>query len=551
MAGKRSWPAAALAALAAVALASATYQAGLAWAAGAAASDPAAAEAGRLWWAHVQVLADDKLEGRLTGSPGYLEAAKYVAQRFRDDGLEPAGTEGYFQPVRFAVQHVLAAQSAVSLVRAGREEPLAPGEDALLGSRLPQTAVVDAPLAFVGYALHLPEAGYDDLAGEDLKGKVVVYVNGGPGNLATALKAHAHAPQEFWQAVQRAGAVGAITILNPKSMDIPWSRMSLSASQPGMRLADAALQDSQRSMFTAIFNPARAEKLFAGSGHTFSELVALVDEHRPLPRFPLAVSLRARIVTSSEQVESPNVVAVMRGGDPKLKDEYVVLSAHLDHLGVGEPINGDRIYNGAMDNASGVATLLEIARVLHAAGERPKRSLLFLVLCGEEKGLLGSRFFAAHPTVPRSALVADLNIDMFLPLYPLRYLTTQGVDESSLGDDARAVGKAEGVEVIADRYPDRNLFIRSDQYNFIRKGVPSLAFSFAGAPGSAEEKLQKDWLTQRYHAPSDDVNQPVDLAAAARFNHLMMRLAERVADEDTWPAWKAASFFRRFASPGN
>jgi hypothetical protein len=506
--------------------------------------------AGERWWAHVRYLADDKLEGRLTGTPGYRQAADYVADRFKEYGLAPGARDGYFQPVRFEVQRVLAAESSLALVRGGKEEPLALGQDAILSARQLQPVAMDAPMAFAGYALHLPEAGYDDLAALDLKGKVVVYLTGGPGNIAGALKAHAHAAQELGKALEQAGAVGTITIPNPKSMDIPWARIALSASQPGMRLADAELQDTHGPLLSAFCNPAAVDKLLAGTGHTFAELRALADAGKPLPRFPLQATLRARVTRRTEPVESPNVVGILAGSDPKLKDQYVVLSAHLDHLGVGEPIHGDSIYNGAMDNASGVASLIEIARALHVTGSRPRRSLLFLALCGEEKGLLGSRYFAAHPTVPRAALVADLNMDMFLPIHALHYLTVEGVDESTLGDDARAVGAAAGVEVIRDRFPDRNTFIRSDQYSFIRKGVPALAFSFGSAPGSPEEKMKKDWLTNRYHAPSDDVNQPVDLAAAARFNQLILTLAERVANADARPEWKQASFFRRFAEAG-
>jgi Zn-dependent M28 family amino/carboxypeptidase len=514
-----------------------------------AAAAPAADDtaAGQRWWAHVRYLADDRLEGRLTGSPGYRTAAEYVARQFKEAGLQPAGSDGYFQPVRFAVQRVAAAKSAVALVRAGKAEPLALGEDLLVSARLPQPPSLEAPLAFAGYALHLPEAGYDDLAGQDLRGKVVVYIGGGPGSVSGALRAHAHSSPELWKALQRAGAVGGISIQNPKSSDIPWKRLSLSASQPGMWLADEGLQYTRGPMFVATFNPARADKLFAGSGHTWAELVALADAHQALPRFPLAASLRARVAATTEAVESPNVAAALTGSDPRLRSEYVVLSAHLDHLGIGAPIAGDRIYNGAMDNASGVASLIEIARALGAAGPRPKRSILFLVVCGEEKGLLGSSYFAAHPTVPREAIVADLNVDMFLPLFPLRYLRVEGIDESTLGDDARAVGRAERIEVVPDRQPDRNLFVRSDQYSFIRQGVPALAFSFDAAPGSPEEKTLKEWLTRRYHAPSDDVDQPVDLAAAARFNRFVLALAERVAGEAPKPAWKEASFFRRFA----
>jgi Zn-dependent M28 family amino/carboxypeptidase len=519
--------------------------------AGAAASDaPAAARAaGERWWAHVRYLADDRLEGRLTGTSGYRKAAEYVAAHFKAYGLEPAGTDGYYQPVRFDVQRVVAQDSGLALVRGGKVERLTLGEDAVLSSRQPQPPSIEAPLAFVGYALHLPEAGFDDLAAIDVKGKVVVFFNGGPADLAGSLKSHAHAAQEFTKALQAAGAAGAITVLNPHAMDVPWTRLALAASQAGMRVADADLQDARGSFFSATFNPARAEKLFAGSGHTMEELLALVVAGKPLPRFDLAVAVRATVATSGYQVESPNVVGLLRGADPELRAQYVVLSAHLDHLGVGEPINGDRIYNGAMDNASGVASLLEMARQLAATGRKPRRSLIFLALCGEEKGLLGSRYFAAHPTVPLGELAADLNMDMFLPLFPLRYLTVEGLDESSLGDDARAVGAELGVEVVADRFPDRNYFIRSDQYNFIRKGVPAAAFMFGAAPGSAEEKTLGEWLAHRYHAPSDDADQPVDLAAAAKFNQLMLDLALRIADEDARPAWKEKSFFRRFAQP--
>jgi Zn-dependent M28 family amino/carboxypeptidase len=246
-------------------------------------------------------------------------------------------------------------------------------------------------------------------------------------------------------------------------------------------------------------------------------------------------------------LESQNVVGVRPGSDASLKNEYVVFSAHLDHVGVGEPINGDRIYNGAMDDASGVASLLDIAAALNENKTQTKRSLLFVAVTGEEKGLLGSRYFAAHPTVALSSLAADLNMDMFLPLYPLHLLTVWGLGESDLGDLARRVSKSLDVEVQDDPQPQRNVFIRSDQYSFIRKGVPSLMMAFGAKPGSKEEQIAKTWLTNRYHAPSDDLNQPVDLKAAGQYNRLMMTLAEAVANNPARPKWKADSFFRRFA----
>jgi Zn-dependent M28 family amino/carboxypeptidase len=294
-------------------------------------------------------------------------------------------------------------------------------------------------------------------------------------------------------------------------------------------------------------NPEHADKWFAGSGHDLKDLLALVDAGKPLPRFPLVPALRAKTKVERREVESQNVVALRPGSDPALKSECVVLSAHLDHVGVGEPINGDRIYNGAMDDASGVAALLDIAAMLHDTRAQTKRSLLFLAVTGEEKGLLGSRYFAAHPTVDGKQLVSDLNMDMFLPLYPLHLLTVWGLNESDLGDVARRVAQSLDVAVQEDPEPQRNVFIRSDQYSFIRRGVPSLMMAFGHKKGSKEQQIAKQWLTERYHAPSDDLNQPIDKQAAGQYTRLMMSLAEAVANNPARPQWKPDSFFRRFA----
>jgi Zn-dependent M28 family amino/carboxypeptidase len=224
------------------------------------------------------------------------------------------------------------------------------------------------------------------------------------------------------------------------------------------------------------------------------------------------------------------------------------MSAHIDHLGVGKPVNGDAVFNGAMDNAAGVATVLDTAATLRESKPRVSRSILFLIVTGEEKGLLGSKYFAGNPTVPADKIVADINTDMFLPLYPLKRLTVYGLDESTLGDDVRAVAKEMGIEVQLDPDPARNSFIRSDQYSFILHGIPALAMKDGYVKGTKEETVFKTWLTERYHAVSDDLNQPVDKTAAATFDQLAARLLERVADERTKPAWKPDSFFRRYAS---
>ena len=502
---------------------------------------------GDRWWSHIRVLADDGMQGRNTGSEGHRKAAAYVAGEFERYGLKAAGTTGYMQPVKFDVTEIEEGGTHVALVNAGTPEPLKLGEDAIVSLRGDTADHTEAPAVFIGYGLKVPEAKYDDLAGIDLKGKIAVMLAGGPKSIPGPLKSHYQSAGQHWKQLREAGAVGMASIPNPKSMDIPWPRLALSRFQPAMSLADAAMKETAGLRLNLTVNPQRADRWFAGTGHTVAEILAAADADKPLPHFALKVAVQADVKLKKSQLESPNVVAMLPGTDAKLKNEFVVLSAHLDHVGVGQPINGDAIYNGAMDDASGVATILEVARMMHEGGQRPKRSVLFLAVTGEEKGLQGSRYFATHPTVPAKAIVADLNLDMFLPLHKLEYLEVQGLGESSLGDDIRAVAEAAGVKVQADKEPQRNLFIRSDQYSFIKQGVPALAFKFGYVTGSPEEKLHKDWLANRYHAPSDDLNQPVDKAAAARFNEIILRLTERVANADQRPEWKANSFFRRFA----
>jgi Zn-dependent M28 family amino/carboxypeptidase len=295
-------------------------------------------------------------------------------------------------------------------------------------------------------------------------------------------------------------------------------------------------------------NPAHADKLLAGSNHTFSELLALVEAGKDVPRFKLPARLRATTSVEHSEVESQNVAGILRGSDPIRRNEYVVLSAHLDHVGVGEPINGDKIYNGAMDNAAGIAAILEVAVRLHASGAKPARSILFLAVTGEEKGELGSRYFATHPTVPRASIVANVNTDMFLPLFPLRMLMVLGLDESDLGQDIRATAKDLNLVVQADPEPQRNRFVRSDQYSFIKLGIPALAMKVGYAENTPEAALAAKWTAERYHAPSDDLNQPVDLSAAEKFVDVLQNLALRVANRSNRPKWNDSSFFKRFNS---
>ncbi len=512
--------------------------------AGAAATDWNAA--GKAWWKNVEYLASDELQGRNVGSPGYDKAADYVAAQFERAGLKPAGGGNYFQPVGFTEVSLDPSKSSLALIRKNQTVNVPVPEEAQLGYSATSAASLEAPVVFAGYGLVIPEAQYDDLKGLPVKGAIVAFLTGGPEKIEGNLRSHYSSAEERWKALHAAGAIGTISIPNPKSMEIPWARQAAGWGRPRMSLADPALAGSRGWKFSASWNPDKADDLLAGSGHTFAEILDAANGQRALPHFALSSSIKATVAISTKPVASKNVVGLRLGNDPKLKNEYVVISAHLDHLGVGKPVNGDAIYNGAMDDASGVASLIEIAKTLHAQNAVTKRSLLFLAVTGEEKGELGSIYFASHPTVT-GRIVADLNMDMFLPLFPLKWLEVQGLNESTLGDDIRVVAEAAGVKVQADKEPNRNRFIRSDQYSFIKKGVPSLAFKFGYIPGGPEEKIFKDWYTERYHGVTDDVKQPVDLGAAAQFNDILKNLALRVANADQAPSWESNSFFRRFA----
>lgn len=503
---------------------------------------------GQTWWDYVKVLAADNMQGRETGSKELQAAEAYVVTQLKQAGLQPAGSKGFYQPIKLISRQLDEKDSSLALIRDGKTEPLALGEDAILSTRVDLAPEVQAPLVFIGWGLTVPEQNYDDLAGLDVKGKVVVLINGAPSEIPGALAAHHQSSAERWRVLRQAGAIGVVALLNPASMDIPWSRIALNRNHVTMSLADPKFNETEGEQLSVLFNPAQGDRLFAGSGHTFQEIVAAAKERKQLPRFPLAVSIKATAKLEKHEVESANVIAKLPGSDPELNNEYVVLSAHIDHIGVGEPVNGDRIYNGAMDNASGSAVLLDVASSLKKSGTKLKRSLLFVFVTGEEKGLLGSRYFTAYPTVNPKAMVADINIDMFLPIVPLKLLTVWGLSESDLGDDARRVAEARGIQVQADPQPQRNIFIRSDQYNFIRHGIPALMMGVAPDPNSPEQiKLFQDWLTHRYHAPSDDLDQPVDLSAAAQYEEVIRALMIDVADNQQRPQWKPDSFFRRFA----
>jgi hypothetical protein len=497
-----------------------------------------AADHGERWWGHIRYLGGDSLTERLPGTEGHRKAAQYVAAELQKAGVLAAGKNGYMQPVKLRPRHILEQYSSLEMVRAGEARPLALGEDAIVSMRFDPAPAAEAQMVFVGYGLTIPELHYDDLAGLDMHGKIAVILSGGPSNIPGPFRAHCQSTDERNKLLrQRAGVFGIITIQNPKSMEIPWPEEAGNRLEAGMSLADPAFEQDDQLELAVMFNPARAGKLFEGSGHTFKELLAMADAGQPLPRFPLAASLRARVAVERNEGESQNVIGVLPGSDPKLKGEYVVLSAHLDHAHLD--------HRGALDDASGAASLLDIAEALHESGQKLRRSLLFVFVTGEEKGLLGTEYFAQYPGVDAGSIVADLNVDLCLPLFPLRSITVYGLNESDLGAGIRAAGARKGVRIEDDPDPQWDVSIRSDQYSLIRRGVPAVAFKAGNAKGSTEEQIARKRLNERYSA-SGGANQAADKLCASRFDGVVLELATTVANQAQRPQWLATSYFKRF-----
>jgi len=500
---------------------------------------------GERCWQDVRFLSDDAMEGRRAGSPGHRRAAEFVANEFKKAGLE-ARDGGYLKEVQLQSRQIVEANSSANLVTGDQVRPLKLGDDVGLLLRGDLTHKVEAPMVFVGHGLVLPQFGIDDLGGLDLKGKIVVSFLAAPPSVPGAAGAHFGSPAERWMIYRARGAVGVVFIPNPHAMDLPWERAIKIRLEPFMSLKGA--EDLYAGVrLWAMLNPARFSLLLEGTGHNAEELLSLLKDGKPLPHFDLPSSLSTTLDVKVTDITSENVVGVLPGSDKTLRDEYVVLSAHLDHLGIASEGDGDRLFNGAMDNASGIAVLLQTARDL-AKKKAPRRSIVFAAVTAEELGLLGSRAFVTDALARKQRIVADLNTDMFMPLYPMNRVVVFGLEESDLAEDARVVAAALKVELQADPQPARNRFIRSDQYSFVRAGIPSLATKIGFLPDSPDAQIEAKWFSERYHGVSDSADQPVDLGAVGKYQEFTKRLAMQVANRKVAPRWNETSVFAQLGT---
>lgn len=497
--------------------------------------------------AHVRFLGADSLEGRGTGTPGYDKAARYVAARFADLGLDPAGTNRYLQPVPFRRGRTVES-SLVLEGPSGRRE-LTPGRDYIASPNLLLArSEVTAPLVFAGFGVTAPDRSYDDYRSIDARGKIVVLLTGAPGSFPATERAHYAAGQVKGRNAVRHGAVGLL-IVRARDVTFPWDRQVRQARGGAMRWlgADGTPHDVFPELrAVATLSDTGAAAVFERAPESHGAVLAAAAEGTP-PAFDIPLTATIRTVSTHERLESPNIAAILRGRDPRLRSEVVVFTAHLDHLGIGEPVRGDSIYNGVLDNASGSAALLEIARAFTRLPEPPRRSVLFVAVTGEEMGLLGSDYFAEHPTVPIERIVADVNLDGLSVLFPLRAMVPHGAAHSTLEPTVERVATRLGIELVPDPSPQEVFFIRSDQYSFVRRGVPAL-FLFMGLRSDSGVDARArfaEWFATRYHTPQDDLSQPMDFAAGARHATLAFLVGAEIANADERPAWKPGDFFGR------
>ncbi|MDX1403446.1 MAG: M28 family metallopeptidase [Woeseiaceae bacterium] len=509
--------------------------------------------------AHLIYLADDARMGRFPGTDGYQEAASYVAQQFAEIGLEPGGEDGWYQQVPLLARRIDVDAAKLVFHQDDEEKQQRWKEDFVMSGDVvrPENSIT-AEVVFAGFGVHAPEMNYSDYDGIDVTGKIVAIFGGAPASFPHNERAYYSSRLTKAEEAARRGAVGAIGLRSRTDQRrVSWKRVSENAGErAGMswiNLSGEAANYFPELQGSALLNVPPSEELFSRAPISFEDALDAAEAGTPLST-PLGTEVTLARKTDHESIVSPNVVGILRGSDPQLKNEYVVYSAHLDHVGTGAAVNGDTIYNGMYDNAMGIALLIETARAFAAMPVAPRRSVLFIALTAEERGLVGSDYFAHYPTVASDSLVANVNLDMPLLLYPLADVIAFGAEHSSLEKIIGEVVGNEGFGLTPDPVPEEVLFIRSDQYSFVKQGVPSVFL----VPGFTSTDPQvdgaavfRDHLQTHYHQPSDDLSRPIEWDSAVRFARANVRIGHAVAEQPDPPSWNEGDFFAdKFARQG-
>ncbi len=494
--------------------------------------------------APLALLADDLFEGRAPGTRGGELAAKYIASRLEAMGLAPAGTSGsYFQQVPFREFTVIPDKCEAYGDQSGMVGPLGKfGEDyVIFGSPFETSFDIEGKVVFVGYGAVVPSHKIDDYAGIDAKGKFVAIFRGGSPALPPEERAHYSTTMMLQAEAAKHGAIGIVLLPTPESeKETPFKKLAENIDQPALRWIgpDGKPMGHPEIRATVAISPELAEQVFMTGASSMEEIFAALNAGKS-QAFDTPYALKLHVETAHRDITSPNILAIRRGSDPKLKDEFVVYSAHYDHLGIGKAVNGDSLYNGAWDNATGVTSVLNVAEAFSALPKAPARSILFAFVTGEEKGLLGSDYFAQFPTVSKESMIADLNIDM-IPFFTEYKEVVVGSDRVGMNAAIQRIAKTIGLPVVepAKDAPQRGSFMtRSDGYSFIRRGIPTISIMMRGDQKNMDE-FRKLYGT-RYHQPNDDLTMPFNWEAGAMFAKAQFLLGYEVANSKTRPSWRS------------
>jgi hypothetical protein len=504
--------------------------------------------------AHLEFLASDLMEGREAGTRGYDLAANYVASMYQQIGLQPAGATGYMQPVPLRSSILVPKSVTLSVHGAGGIRTFTDADH--VAARASSTEVdqnLEAECVFAGFGVVSPEHKRDDYAGLDVRGKFVVVLGGPPPGLPAEVAGHLGSTAEQRSRAAERGALGVFVIYTPAlEARWPFNRLASVYAQPQMEWFDPSIPrppgDQLRGF--ALIDETAAAALFERAPRS---LQAVMKEAQTRAPRGFELKTRAKFARRSQHSEatSANVVGMLPGSDPAVSNEVIAFTSHLDHVGIGEPVNGDRIYNGALDNAAGIAAMLEVARVLANQPQKLRRSVLFIAVTAEEKGLIGSDYFASKPTVPRERLVGVINLDGAMPFYQLVDVIGYGADSSTLGRSLKEAAASLNITVSPDLEPGQQFFTRSDHYPFVRRGIPGIfliAGNTATPDGKNVQQINERWAREHLHQPSDDLNQPFDDGHLVHWAELFRRWTERTANADERPLWYANDYFgKRFA----
>ena len=504
--------------------------------------------------ASLSTLASDEMEGRAPGTRGGEKAAEFIATSFAGVGLKPAADGSYLQPVRMVG---VAPEDGWVLEwsKDGRKTPLKASDQCVANPGVAEEEVnlEDAPMVFVGYGIVAPEVPWNDYQGADVKGKVVVaLVNDPPSDDPTFFGGAALTYYGRWtyklEEAARQGAAGVILVHNTEMAGYPWSVVQTSWSGEQFTLPR---EGDKSTVLEAWISQDTAEALFRQEGFSFQEAVDRAGKQGFEP-IPLSTKVSYHAQAAIREVDSPNVVGWIEGSDPELKDQYIVLTSHYDHLGIGPEVNGDRIYNGALDNASGTALLIEVGRVLAAHRSELGRSLVFAAVTGEEQGLLGSEYYVEHPVFPLSQTVANINFDGINVWGETEDMVAMGAERSTIRNVVQDVFSKLNIQRVADPFPEKGYFFRSDQFSFVKAGVPAVYYDFGlrfrGKSADWGENLMNQYIEKHYHQPSDEYDPSWPLDGAVQMGRVVVQTAEELSTQKERPNWNEGDPFARAAA---